>query len=399
MKLDKKITQYNLKYVFLPLLILCLAFIGTFWIYSIRLSKKIDTSRVQNTKHLIEQSILTGDQQRLSTSVEFLKKEIGASEFFILDNENRILSAGLDKSLVSNFFEPNLCKNKMEIYTEWNQKLGIFCWSEPSILREIGWFFPIVLFLFGFLFTIYLGRGRLNESISKEVGILNMYINQFLDENAKNTSKNFKIDEFEKISLALDKMINMRNELYESKLNIEKTNLIKKIANQVAHDIQSPIMSLKIVADNMIEDSKAKDLLQKSLERIQYISDDLLKKHREASANRKNEKSVFAMIETIITEKRASYTDIHFDIKTSTNYIDRNFSVGLERVLSNIIQNAIEALDTSTKEKSIIVMAEYSSGKLIISIIDNGKGIPTDILPKLFQSGATFNKENGTALA
>jgi hypothetical protein len=64
-------------------------------------------------------------------------------------------------------------------------------------------------------------------------------------------------------------------------------------------------------------------------------------------------------------------------------------------VLSNIIDNAVEA---SGENGRIRICLQPSSENFILSIEDNGKGIPPDILPQLMQKGATFGKPNGSGL-
>lgn len=67
-----------------------------------------------------------------------------------------------------------------------------------------------------------------------------------------------------------------------------------------------------------------------------------------------------------------------------------------KRVFSNIVNNAVESLPNHQGRVKIKLQRE--SGFSVLSVEDNGRGIPSEILPKLGSRGATFNKEGGTGL-
>ena len=64
-------------------------------------------------------------------------------------------------------------------------------------------------------------------------------------------------------------------------------------------------------------------------------------------------------------------------------------------MLSNLINNAVEALDDDGKVRLRILP---SGNRLNIIIEDNGRGIPEDLLSKLGQRGNTFGKVGGSGL-
>ena len=66
------------------------------------------------------------------------------------------------------------------------------------------------------------------------------------------------------------------------------------------------------------------------------------------------------------------------------------------RALSNIIDNAVEAL--SEKEGKVLIQMNTTHQEISIEIHDDGKGIPSEVLPKLMAEGATFNKDGGSGL-
>ncbi|HFD2311292.1 TPA: ATP-binding protein, partial [Legionella pneumophila] len=63
-----------------------------------------------------------------------------------------------------------------------------------------------------------------------------------------------------------------------------------------------------------------------------------------------------------------------------------------KRVLSNLINNGIEAVNSNG---SIIISLTCNATHVEIIIEDNGCGIPRDILPKVTEQGFSFNKKTG----
>ena len=82
-------------------------------------------------------------------------------------------------------------------------------------------------------------------------------------------------------------------------------------------------------------------------------------------------------------------------------------AVQLQQVLFNIIGNARQAIESSEQQggrlqistgSSPVPTEEFDRPHLIITIADDGPGIPQEILPQLFSPFFTTNKEGGTGL-
>ncbi|MCB0408132.1 MAG: ATP-binding protein [Bdellovibrionales bacterium] len=69
--------------------------------------------------------------------------------------------------------------------------------------------------------------------------------------------------------------------------------------------------------------------------------------------------------------------------------------INLKRILSNIIQNSIEAISGSG---NIHVVVKKSKDKVKIEIADDGCGIEREVLKKVFEKGFTKGKSNGSGL-
>ncbi|MBO9668416.1 MAG: sensor histidine kinase [Bdellovibrio sp.] len=200
------------------------------------------------------------------------------------------------------------------------------------------------------------------------------------------------------------------NRLHEQHLQAElaRNREISEISRQVAHDIRGPLMALTTLTNLSHEMShEKKELLGLAVGRIRGIADDLLVRGKTPSEVTapvmKSEMSFGADIvqvaEKILKEYRFSYPGItftwHQHIKDSSLVLPME-EVKLQRVLSNILNNAVEASPES--EASISLSLLERDQNWILQVMDNGCGIPEEVLPELMAEGMSFGKENGNGL-
>jgi len=184
------------------------------------------------------------------------------------------------------------------------------------------------------------------------------------------------------------------------------------LATQVAHDIRSPLAALDIALTNFPSlDTEKRALIQGATARVRSIANNLLQKNR--SLKNANDGPTLEtpltltpcmlplLVDTLISEKRVQYSaklgveldwrirPEHYGLFSKVNPVD------FRSVLSNIIDNSVEALS----DPGLIKIALTGNGpSATLTIIDNGKGIPADLLPKLMTKGATFGKKEGSGL-
>ncbi|MCB0369940.1 MAG: hypothetical protein KDD45_11020 [Bdellovibrionales bacterium] len=183
--------------------------------------------------------------------------------------------------------------------------------------------------------------------------------------------------------------------LFIKKAEQQKIENYANKARQAAHDLCQPIVVLNSLATS-INDNK-KDTIKSVVERINAIVDDLTDRKITLKKIEKGENptSLSQRIENLISEKRLLQNNLVAISWTSNAEIDlldidQDY---LLRVLSNFIQNSIEAQVTS-----ISLSIEVMNSDLIFKIIDNGKGIPQDILSRMGEKGFTYGKKYGSGL-
>jgi signal transduction histidine kinase len=67
----------------------------------------------------------------------------------------------------------------------------------------------------------------------------------------------------------------------------------------------------------------------------------------------------------------------------------------MERVFQNLLSNAIEAMP---KGGSVSIRGDRQAGEIVISVEDDGPGIPASIAAQLFEPFVTAGKKNGVGL-
>ncbi len=70
----------------------------------------------------------------------------------------------------------------------------------------------------------------------------------------------------------------------------------------------------------------------------------------------------------------------------------------LMRVFQNLLANAIEAIKTSGRGGAVTVAAREDGDEILLTVADDGPGIPEDIRETFFDPFVTFGKSNGTGL-
>ena len=67
--------------------------------------------------------------------------------------------------------------------------------------------------------------------------------------------------------------------------------------------------------------------------------------------------------------------------------------IGLEQVILNLLQNACQALQD--REKAVTIRTSMGSGDILVEVIDGGRGIREEDLPKVTDSFFTTKTEAG----
>lgn len=254
------------------------------------------------------------------------------------------------------------------------------------------------IFLFNFLFLFLSMRKKIANNTES---LLN-----FISSHQKNNSLNFakvEIDEYRQIA---NKFIEEHREIINLQKEKAYYEVRKNIAELVAHDIRSPLAAINTALSDVTSIPENKRIMiRNAAKRINDIANNLLfqsKNNFFDSQDSKIDKDespelIFVILDNIVAEKRYEYykTNVNINLQSSDCSYNCFSNINLDsfkRVLSNLINNSIEAVNS---DGSINIILACNATHVEIIIEDNGCGIPSDILPKVTELGFSFNKQNG----
>lgn len=265
--------------------------------------------------------------------------------------------------------------------------------DDKILVNQLIFMFSLLIFALITAFTLLLPLAR---KIPKELFV--DPINDLLI-FIKNRQGKIKEEEltssFSEIHLISQEILSLFNEVQEK----SQEAAIGKVAAQVAHDIRSPLAALQILTEQQLselEESK-RILLRNSVYQIRDIINNL---DQNAFPNERTPTQIAILLEHVISERRTAFSDKSVTINQgfgveAYSYFINVIPSEMKRVLTNVINNAAEAFPT--KQGIIDIGLSLEKNKILLTIIDNGKGIPPDILHSLFKRGFT-TKQSGSGL-
>jgi len=347
------------------------------YLTSIRLRKDV--------KHIYKET----SKITIQNNKEFIKKQMNASKEFSLygiDKDNAIVISFLPIFSVKPHSRPAAY---IVSYIPNSQIISILNNSFYFNLAALFLIFLVMLQIYNML------------SHKKELSL----------EVSNKTKELKKLNESleERVSQEVEK--NMQNEikLLEQSKNVSMGEMI----GNIAHQWRQPLSVITTSATGIqlqkqigiLDDEKLNYLLEAINENANYLSDTI-----ETFRNFIKEEKEFS--EIIIQDRINIALDIiktslqnHFiELRNNTNYtnpIKYRLVVGeLTQVIINIVNNAKDILiEKENKLKWIEINLIEENNKIIITIEDNGGGIPDDVMPKIFEPYFTTKHQSvGTGL-
>ena len=214
----------------------------------------------------------------------------------------------------------------------------------------------------------------------------------------------------------------------------EQATAVDEVARQVSHDIRSPLTALNVALHDIEHmPERHRVLVRNAVNRIHDIANTLLKKNTssqkrqtEQTEREKQDRSLTvqetqekgsslellsSLVSLVIAEKRMQFrshmgVEIDFILNPSSyGLFARVEAEGLKRILSNFINNSVEALPhgRGSIKVSFFLGNEgedgdgsngIGKGEMIhLCVKDNGAGIPSDVLSKLGKEQITYGKK------
>jgi len=234
----------------------------------------------------------------------------------------------------------------------------------------------------------------------------------FFSSREKNAYGKDHVDAYIRVSNQISIII-QKARLYEELLNLN--DLKNKLLGITAHDLRNPISVIKGCAEILQMDIDPKnnnavipnakqihdvlDIIGKQCVKMLSLIDDLLDISAIESGTIRFEKKnieLESFLDQILKSNRliAKSKNIQILSEYSANLPSVAIDpVRMEQVMDNLITNAVKFSNSGTK---ITVSAKERDSKIIISVTDEGQGIPEEEIPKIF---LPFSRTSVTATA
>ncbi len=212
-------------------------------------------------------------------------------------------------------------------------------------------------------------------------------------------------DEIGRLQVTFNAMLASVKKRKEENVEYETACKVAQHARQVAHDIRSPLAAIRMALSDLDHASEeTRNLLRSATYRIEDISHQLFDVNptdggKTCVTNEAvREVLLPSILQLIVSEKRTEYRQ-HLGVNIEFSVDSGNYGLfaalipaDFKRVISNMVNNAVEALNGAGTVK---VFAKRCDENAMIEIIDDGCGMPLHVLEKLGREEISYGKKNG----
>jgi len=239
---------------------------------------------------------------------------------------------------------------------------------------------------------------------------LNRWEGTFMDDDGRHRTLGLSISPLKEPELGYVVIFTDLTELreMEDKLRVtEKLSAIGRMAASIAHEVRNPLASmsgsiqlLKKDLDLDKEDLKLMDIVLKETERLNVLVGDFLAYARPPDP-RFEDVDLREIVQDVVRLLRN--TGLGPGIHIATELPDGKAILSVDRshlhqVIMNLVKNSAEAMEgKGTITVSLTRSGTSPEGNTLLSVADDGPGIPEEILPRIFEPFIT-SKVNGTGL-
>ncbi|MDQ0245586.1 two-component system, sporulation sensor kinase D [Bacillus fengqiuensis] len=183
---------------------------------------------------------------------------------------------------------------------------------------------------------------------------------------------------------------------------IQKLELVGNLAASTAHEIRNPLTGIKGLVKLLSEeysDKKAQfyfGVIQEEITRINAIVGELLMLGKPSSHILKtcDANDIITEIEPII-QSEANYMNVQLSVYHSTDSLPIScVKDHIKQVILNLAKNALQAMPNGG---CLTISLKQNDDFCLISVEDNGEGMPKEVLDQVFNPFFTM-KKNGSGL-
>lgn len=203
----------------------------------------------------------------------------------------------------------------------------------------------------------------------------------------------------------------VESRLREEKVKAERMAAIGQSMAGLAHDIKNILSGIKAggyLVDSALQSNDITtlaagwDLVKVSQDRIHQLTLNMLdwSKERAPQYEKVDLEQVLTEIKNLIALRGVDQgVGVRVEVEATARYIEAE-AVSVHRCVMNLASNALDAMPDGKDGKILLrVRVDESDPTMVnIDVQDNGKGIPEDVLPGLFQAFTSTKGAKGTGL-
>lgn len=258
-----------------------------------------------------------------------------------------------------------------------------------------------LLMLLTFVSALIFGLGMIIRLISPILFLKNS-VDKFADQGLDSRIAVTSCDEIGELTTAFNEMLGKLNKAVEERERFSRLAATGELAATLAHEIKNPLNSIGGAASYIKKNYEGKlieeflKVITDEVSRINNLTGALLDFAKPMNA-KPEPNDIYQLVgdTMLLLERELKEQQITTEVKMAANIPTRLFDYNqMKQLLINLIINAIQA----TGQKGTISLAAFSSnGAITLTVADNGCGITTENLKKIFNPFYT-TKTRGTGL-
>lgn len=258
----------------------------------------------------------------------------------------------------------------------------------------------IISFIIAFClyFTIFLLTRRIKK--------LDKAVAKISDGNYSTRVKKLGSDEVGKLSKSFNKMAESIENNVEEIKRISKNR--QNFINDIAHEIRTPLTSI-IGYSSLIKSNNIKDIetiieynrkineegnylnsISERLMEIVLLDNKKIELHKIDCSKE---------IQEIIENMEFDYKEVTFYTNIKANIYIESDQTLLKSLVTNVVKNAIMSYEENSLKTVIIVLDEINMNKIVLKVIDQGKGMNEEQLSKVIEPFYTLNKDRNRKIS
>lgn len=287
-------------------------------------------------------------------------------------------------------------------------KVQVAIFYKEDSLFDLKYIYIYLLSL-PFIFGLFLGVRKLLDRFQRRVvDVVQSQIRKSMGfEEIGESSKGF-IAQMLNLNLPLltylkDHIKNLEKQLEEHTTKLaeqREAQVLTDVAAQVAHDIVAPISTVRQILTTPADDyQENQNIVIEELDRVTALAQKMLKQYRGEPQDEKVEDVNLSSTLSIIAREAEVHAKIKIQVVKSMppkDIFTEAIKVEIISALSNIVKNAVESIQ-SENGKVTISLVQVTNTQSMIRIVDNGCGIPTENIHKVFEKDISY-KKGGTGL-